>query len=158
MLLLLLLFEKDLVVVSLSDLHQQKSGRGHDAGSEQLVMREKKLVDKYLIKSGMLRFSFLLECCQPGSFPDSQLMAAMLDLVGCGSSPPPASLPPSLHLNFLSVLCMSVVITLLFSLVMSSQKLCNLLYLNLFYGPVLHPLLGKGLFTCIFRMSKFSVM
>lgn len=54
-----------------------------EAAGELLVVREKKLVDKYMVKTGMLRFSFLLECCQPGSFPDSQLMAAMLDLVGC---------------------------------------------------------------------------
>ena len=45
------------------------------------LMREKKMVDKFLIKSGMLRFSFLMECCQPGSLPDPQMVAAMLDLV-----------------------------------------------------------------------------
>lgn len=71
------------MVVFISDLLQHKCGRGLDSGAELLVVREKKLVDKYMIKSGMLRFSFLLECCQPGSFPDSQLLAAMLDLVGC---------------------------------------------------------------------------
>ena len=65
-----------------SDLNQQKSRHSHESGSELLVVREKKLVDRYLIKSGMLRFSFLLECCHPGSFPDPQLLAAMLDLVG----------------------------------------------------------------------------
>lgn len=30
---------------------------------------------------GMLRFSFLLEICSPGSVPDAQLVAALLDLV-----------------------------------------------------------------------------
>ncbi|XP_076436361.1 protein unc-80 homolog isoform X3 [Babylonia areolata] len=65
---------------SADDLQQQRSGRGQEAGSELLVLREKKLVDRFLIKSGMLRFSFLLECCHPGSFPDPQLLAAMLDL------------------------------------------------------------------------------
>ena len=38
-------------------------------------------MDKYVIKSGMLRFSFLLECSHPGSIPDPQLVAAMLELV-----------------------------------------------------------------------------
>ena len=45
------------------------------------MVKEKKMVDRYLIKSGMLRFSFLLECCHPGSLPDPQMVAAMLDLV-----------------------------------------------------------------------------
>ncbi|KAL8568215.1 hypothetical protein ACOMHN_027738 [Nucella lapillus] len=65
---------------SADDLHQHRSGRGQESGSEVLVLKEKKLVDRYLVKSGMLRFSFLLECCHPGSFPDPQLLAAMLDL------------------------------------------------------------------------------
>jgi len=73
----------DVCLFVISDLHQHKCGRGLEAAGELLVVREKKLVDKYMVKTGMLRFSFLLECCQPGSFPDSQLMAAMLDLVGC---------------------------------------------------------------------------
>ena len=46
-----------------------------------LVMREKKLVDRFIIKSGMLRFNFLLECCHPGTVPDPQLVASMLQLV-----------------------------------------------------------------------------
>ena len=45
------------------------------------MVREKRMVDKFLVKSGMLRFSFLMECCHPGSLPDPQLVAAMLDLV-----------------------------------------------------------------------------
>ncbi|KAL4233067.1 Protein unc-80 [Mactra antiquata] len=45
-----------------------------------LVMREKKMVDKFIIKSGMLRFNFLLECCHPGTVPDAQLVAAMIQL------------------------------------------------------------------------------
>lgn len=50
-------------------------------GKDFFIKKEKKLVDQYIIKSGMLRFSFLLECCTPGSLPDPQLVAAMLVLV-----------------------------------------------------------------------------
>ena len=48
---------------------------------EVLVVKEKKLVNAFLVKSGMLRFNFMLECCQPGSLPDPHLIAALLDLV-----------------------------------------------------------------------------
>lgn len=50
-------------------------------GTEVIVVREKRLVNAYLVKSGMLRFSFLLDCCQPGSVPDANMLAALLDLV-----------------------------------------------------------------------------
>lgn len=53
-----------------------------DAENDAIIVKEKKLVDKFLIKSGMLRFSFLLECAPPGAIPDLQLIAAMLELVG----------------------------------------------------------------------------
>ena len=46
-----------------------------------IVMREKRLVDRWIVKSGMLRFNFLLECCHPGTVPDPQLVAAMIQLV-----------------------------------------------------------------------------
>ena len=46
-----------------------------------VLMRERKLVPVDLVRNGMLRFKFLLETCQPGSLPDPQLMAAVLDLV-----------------------------------------------------------------------------
>ena len=52
-----------------------------DAGSAVHFGREKKLVDCYIVKSGMLRFSFMVECCRPGLFPDAPLLAAMLNLV-----------------------------------------------------------------------------
>ncbi|XP_063871430.1 protein unc-80 homolog isoform X10 [Scylla paramamosain] len=47
-----------------------------------VLMRERKLVPLDLVRNGMLRFKFLLETCQPGSLPDPQLMAAVLDLPG----------------------------------------------------------------------------
>lgn len=46
-----------------------------------VVIRERRLVDAYAVKSGMLRFNFMLDCCQPGSVPDPHLIAALLDLV-----------------------------------------------------------------------------
>ena len=51
-------------------------------GTEVIILREKRLVNSYAVKSGMLRFNFMLDCCQPGSIPDPHLIAALLDLVG----------------------------------------------------------------------------
>ncbi|KAK3087178.1 hypothetical protein FSP39_002695 [Pinctada imbricata] len=66
---------------SVDDWKQKDTTTSDDMESEaSTIVKEKKLVDKYLIKSGMLRFSFLLECCHPGSIPDPQLVAAMLEL------------------------------------------------------------------------------
>ncbi|CAK9824157.1 Protein unc-80 homolog [Anthophora retusa] len=48
--------------------------------SEFVVLKERRLVPRNAVYSGMLRFSFLLETCQPGSVPDHYLMAAILDL------------------------------------------------------------------------------
>jgi len=54
---------------------------GVSAGKESPVQREKKLVNAYLVKSGMLRFNLMLDCCNPGTLPDAHLIAALLDLV-----------------------------------------------------------------------------
>ena len=51
------------------------------ADNEVVVVRERKLVPVPAVQAGMMRFSFLLETCQPGSIPDPGLIAAMLDLV-----------------------------------------------------------------------------
>lgn len=45
------------------------------------MLKERRLVPRNAVYDGMLRFSFLLETCQPGSVPDHYLMAAILDLV-----------------------------------------------------------------------------
>lgn len=49
--------------------------------SEFVVLKERRLVPRSAVLDGMLRFSFLLETCQPGSVPDPHLMASLLDLV-----------------------------------------------------------------------------
>jgi len=49
--------------------------------SEFVILKERKLVPILPLYNGMLRFSFLLETCQPGSVPDPHLLAAALDLV-----------------------------------------------------------------------------
>lgn len=49
--------------------------------SEFVVLKERRLVPRNAVYDGMLRFSFLLETCQPGSVPDHYLMGAILDLV-----------------------------------------------------------------------------
>lgn len=54
---------------------------GAAATKEAPAVREKKLVNSYLVKSGMLRFNFMLDCCNPGTLPDAHLIAALLDLV-----------------------------------------------------------------------------
>jgi hypothetical protein len=53
----------------------------HSRESEFVVLKERKLVPIMPVRIGMLRFSFLLETCQPGSVPDPHLLAAALDLV-----------------------------------------------------------------------------
>jgi len=59
---------------------------GVNAGKEAPVQREKKLVNSYVVKSGMLRFNFMLDCCNPGTLPDAHLIAALLDLVSWPTS------------------------------------------------------------------------
>ena len=46
-----------------------------------VIPRERKMVSAPAIYDGMLRLSFLLEACQPGTIPDANLIAAVLDLV-----------------------------------------------------------------------------
>ncbi|XP_032667273.1 protein unc-80 homolog isoform X11 [Odontomachus brunneus] len=48
--------------------------------SEFVVLKERRLIPRNAVFEGMLRFSFLLETCQPGSVPDPHLMASLLDL------------------------------------------------------------------------------
>ena len=52
---------------------------GHS--SEVVMVREKRLIDTFAVKSGMLRFNFMIESCHPGSVPDAHLIAALLHLV-----------------------------------------------------------------------------
>ncbi|XP_021380201.1 protein unc-80 homolog isoform X3 [Mizuhopecten yessoensis] len=65
---------------SVDNWKTHQSTTADDAESESTLTKEKKLVDRFLVKSGMLRFSFLLECCHPGSIPDPTLVSAMLEL------------------------------------------------------------------------------
>ena len=69
-----------IILIAVLDLSRRGS---FDVSShtEVLVVREKRLVNSYAVKSGMLRFNFMLDCCQPGSIPDPHLIAAVLDLV-----------------------------------------------------------------------------
>lgn len=67
----------------LSDFSRRSS---YDVGdgcreSEVVMLKERRLVPIEPVREGMLRFSFLLETCTPGSVPDPQLVAAVLDLV-----------------------------------------------------------------------------
>lgn len=46
-----------------------------------MVAKESKLVNITAVKDGMLRLSFQMEACLPGTIPDPPLLAAALDLV-----------------------------------------------------------------------------
>lgn len=67
----------------LSDLSRRNSldQEGGVRETSVVLVRERKLVPVDLVRNGMLRFNFMLESCQPGSVPDPQLIAAVLDLV-----------------------------------------------------------------------------
>ncbi|CAH8538651.1 unnamed protein product [Dicrocoelium dendriticum] len=49
------------------------------SGQETVV--EHRWVNVSALKEGLLDFSFLLECCEPGTIPEPQLVAALFDLV-----------------------------------------------------------------------------
>lgn len=49
--------------------------------SEVVVLKERRLIPVEPVREGMFRFSFLMETCAPGSLPDPQLIAAILELV-----------------------------------------------------------------------------
>ncbi|XP_045467085.1 protein unc-80 homolog isoform X2 [Harmonia axyridis] len=48
--------------------------------SEFVVLKERKLISTTTVLNGTMRFSFLLEACPPGSVPDANLLASVLDL------------------------------------------------------------------------------
>lgn len=52
-----------------------------------VIPRERKMVAAPAIYDGMLRLSFLLEACQPGTIPDANLIAGVLDLVRAPGEP-----------------------------------------------------------------------
>ena len=67
---------------SLKDLKKKLSADASGSlGSDLLLIRQRKLIREWILKRGMSGFAFLLESCQPGSMPDPQLIAAILDLV-----------------------------------------------------------------------------
>lgn len=57
----------------MSDLYGGQSLANH--------LQEKRMVDIYLIRSGMLRFSLLMGMSQPGTLPEPEFLAALLELV-----------------------------------------------------------------------------
>ena len=61
-----------------NSLEMDGNGRGE---MFMVIPRERKMVSSPPIYDGMLRLSFLLEACQPGTIPDANLIAAVLDLV-----------------------------------------------------------------------------
>ena len=46
----------------------------------EITIKISKTIPLQILKDGMLKFQFLLESCSPGTIPDAQLVAAMLDL------------------------------------------------------------------------------
>jgi protein unc-80 len=55
-------------------------GDGGPKESEVVILKERRLIPVEPVRNGMMRLSFLLEACVPGSVPDSQLIGAILDL------------------------------------------------------------------------------
>ncbi len=54
-----------------------------DANGREMFLvtpRQRKMVSAPAIYDGMLRLNLLLEACQPGTIPDANLIAAVLDL------------------------------------------------------------------------------
>ncbi len=70
-----------IIYINLTGNRRGSLGVNNMLGTEVIIIRERRLVHTYMVKSGMLRFNFLLDCCQPGSVPDPHLIAALLDLV-----------------------------------------------------------------------------
>jgi protein unc-80 len=42
--------------------------------SEVVILKERRLIPTEPVREGMMRFSFLLETCSPGTVPDPQLI------------------------------------------------------------------------------------
>ena len=53
----------------------------HARDSDIVCVMERHLVPVEVVRTGMGRFSFLMETCAPGTIPDPLLIAALLDLV-----------------------------------------------------------------------------
>jgi len=53
----------------------------HPHQSEFVVLKERKLVLIKQLKSGIQRFSIMMEMCTPGSVPDAHILSAIFDLV-----------------------------------------------------------------------------
>lgn len=72
-----------IVTFSVADFSRRSSYDVNDGSrdSEVVVLKERRLVPIEPVREGMLRFSFLMETCTPGSVIDPQLVAAILDLV-----------------------------------------------------------------------------
>ena len=60
-----------------------------EKSAEPRDQRPSRPVDLQLLRRGLSKFRFLLDCGHPGSVPDASMLAALLDLVRCSA---PASL------------------------------------------------------------------
>lgn len=63
------------------DLSRKNSLDIHETSFiQELPMKKSSSFLNDILKDGMMKFQFLLDCCTPGTIPDAQLIAAMLDL------------------------------------------------------------------------------
>lgn len=53
----------------------------HPHQSEFVVLKERKLVQIKQLRTGIQRFSTMMEMCTPGSVPDASFLSAIFDLV-----------------------------------------------------------------------------
>jgi len=59
----------------------ERVGELYTGSSTSIEARERRLVDTYLIRSGMLRFNLMINVSYPGSLPEPEFLAALLQLV-----------------------------------------------------------------------------
>lgn len=72
-------FDNENIDLKLKDSNGELE-HGIKGDGERIILRETKLIYMPAIRNGMIKFSFLLESCSPGTFPDPPLIAAILDL------------------------------------------------------------------------------
>ena len=71
-------------IIFFAECETPKSIEEEEDASDSIDMtgeREKRPVNKLAIASGMKRLTFLMDCCNPGTVPDAEFLAAALDLV-----------------------------------------------------------------------------
>ncbi|OTF76486.1 hypothetical protein BLA29_009474, partial [Euroglyphus maynei] len=71
----------NVIGTTMNATHGSGSGTGIlSTNMDNIPSRKSRTILFEILKDGMIKFQFLLDSCTPGSIPDAQLVAAMLDL------------------------------------------------------------------------------